>query len=152
MEKTQIRSLVLEDPLEKGMAIHSSILANTPVLVAMATHSSCQYSTHFQCSYPLQSYMDRGAWWATVHAAAESDMTQATKGQHHHQDQRLPWWLSKESACNAGDLGSIPVLRISPGEGDGYPLQYFELENPMDRGAWQATVPEVTKSQTRLSN
>ena len=42
----------------------------------------------------------------------------------------------KESACNAGDLGSIPGLGSSPGEGNGYPLQYSCLENPMDRGAF----------------
>ena len=46
----------------------------------------------------------------------------------------------KESACNAGDLGSIPGLGRAPGEGNGYPLQYSYLENPMDRGAWWATV------------
>ena len=46
----------------------------------------------------------------------------------------------KESACNAGDLGLIPGLRISPGEGNGNPLQYSCLENSMDRGAWWATV------------
>ena len=45
----------------------------------------------------------------------------------------------KESACNAGDLGSISGLERSPGEGNGNPLQYSCLENPMDRGAWQAT-------------
>ena len=44
----------------------------------------------------------------------------------------------KESACNAGDLGSIPGSGRSPGEGSGYPLQYSCLENSMDRGAWQA--------------
>ena len=43
---------------------------------------------------------------------------------------------SKESACNAGDLGSIPGLGRSPGEGDGNPLQYSCLENSMDRGSW----------------
>ena len=42
---------------------------------------------------------------------------------------------SKESTCNVGDLGSVPGLGRSPGEGNGYPLQYFCLENPMDRGA-----------------
>ena len=42
----------------------------------------------------------------------------------------------KESACNAGDLSLIPGLRRSPGEGNGYPLQYSCLENSMDRGAW----------------
>ena len=56
----------------------------------------------------------------------------------------LPWWLScKESACNAGDLGSIPGLERSPGERNGYPLQYSDLENSMDRGAWQAVVHGV---------
>ena len=59
---------------------------------------------------------------------------------------------SEESACNAGDLGSIPVLGRSPGEGKGYPLQYSCLENSMDRGAWQVTVHGVSKSQTRLSD
>ena len=56
----------------------------------------------------------------------------------------------KESACNAGDLGSMPGLGRSLGEGNGNPLQYSCLENPMDRGAWWAVVPGVTKSQTRL--
>ena len=58
----------------------------------------------------------------------------------------------KASACNAGDLGSIPGLGRSPGEGNGNPLQYSCLENPMDGGAWWATVHGVTKSQTRLSD
>ena len=52
--------------------------------------------------------------------------------------------VSKESACNAGDLASIPQLGRFPGEGTGKPLQYPCLENPMDRGAWQATVHGVT--------
>ena len=43
---------------------------------------------------------------------------------------------SKEAPCSAGDLGSIPGLGISPGERDGYPLQFSCLENSMDRGAW----------------
>ena len=58
----------------------------------------------------------------------------------------------KESACNAGDLGSIPGLGRSPEGGHGNPLQYSHLENPMDRGAWQTTVHSVLKNQTRLSN
>ena len=58
----------------------------------------------------------------------------------------------KESACNVRDLGSIPGLGRSPGEGHGNPLQYSCLENPMDRGAWWATVPGVAKSLTRLSD
>ena len=51
----------------------------------------------------------------------------------------------KDSACNVGDPGLIPGLGRSPGEGNGYPLQYSCLENPMDRGAWQATVQEVSR-------
>ena len=58
----------------------------------------------------------------------------------------------KESACNAGDLGSIPELGRSPGEGNGYPLHYSYLENPMDRGAWWATVHVVSKNWTQLSD
>ena len=54
----------------------------------------------------------------------------------------------KESACNAGDAGSIPVSGRSPGEGNGYPPQYSCLENSMDRKAWQATVHDVTESDT----
>ena len=57
---------------------------------------------------------------------------------------------SKESACSAGDLGSIPGLGRSPGEGNDNPLKYSCLENSMDRGAWWATVHGVTKSQTRM--
>ena len=53
----------------------------------------------------------------------------------------------KDSACNAGDPGSIPGLGRSPGEGNGNPLQY----SCMDRGAWRATVHKVTKNQTQLS-
>ena len=54
----------------------------------------------------------------------------------------------KASACNTGDLGSIPGLGRSPGEGSGNPLQYSCLENPMDRGAWWATVHGVAKLDT----
>ena len=54
----------------------------------------------------------------------------------------------KESACNAGDAGSIPGLGRSPGEGNGNLLWYCGLENHMDRGAWWATVQGVTMSQT----
>ena len=68
----------------------------------------------------------------------------------------LPWCLmgfpggsdGKESTCNEGDLGSIPGSVRSPGERKSYPVQSSCLENLMDRGAWQATVHAVAKSQT----
>ena len=54
----------------------------------------------------------------------------------------------KKFACSSADLASIPGLGRSPGEGNGYPLQYSGLENSMDRVAWWATVHRVAKSQT----
>ena len=69
--------------------------------------------------------------------------------------QRLPTWLSgKESACNAEimkDTCLIPGSEISPGVGNGNLLKCSCLENPMDRGAWHATVHRATKSQRGLS-
>ena len=70
----------------------------------------------------------------------------------------MKWWgfpggsEVKASACNAGDLGSIPRWGRSSGEGNGNPLQYSCLEKPMDRRAWLATVQGVAKSWTRLSD
>ena len=58
----------------------------------------------------------------------------------------------KASVYNVGDLGSIPGSGRCAGEGNGNPLQYYCLENPMDRGAWWATVHGVTKIWTRLSD
>ena len=70
-------------------------------------------------------------------------------------EKELPQWLSgKESACNAGnadDTGSVPGLGRTPGGGNGNPVQYSCLENPMDRGAWWATVHSVAKSQTHFN-
>ena len=62
--------------------------------------------------------------------------------------------MGKESPCNTGDIGdmgSIPGSERSPGEGNGNPLQYSCLGNPMHRGTWWATVQRVAKSRTRLS-
>ena len=53
--------------------------------------------------------------------------------------------VNKTSACNAGDLGSIPGLRSSPGEGNSNTFQYSFLENSMDRGVWQATVHGIPR-------
>ena len=64
----------------------------------------------------------------------------------------LPRWLSdKEPACQAGDLSLIPGSGRSPGGGYGNALQYSCLRNPVDRGAWRATVCGITKSKTQLS-
>ena len=60
--------------------------------------------------------------------------------------------MANNPPANAGDMGSIPGVGRSPGEGNGKPLQYSCLENPMDRGAWRATVHGVAKSRMLLSN
>ena len=62
-----------------------------------------------------------------------------------HKTPGLPWWLRfEESSYNARGQSWIPGLRGSPGEGAGKPFQYSCLRNPMDRGAWQATVHGIT--------
>ena len=61
----------------------------------------------------------------------------------------FPGVNDKESACNAGDQGLIPGSGRSPREGNGNPVQYFGLENSMDRGDWWATIHGVAKSQTQ---
>ena len=60
--------------------------------------------------------------------------------------------MVKNVPANAGDMGSIPGLGRSPGEGDGYPPQYSCLENPKDKGVWWVTVHGVTKGSDMLSN
>ena len=60
--------------------------------------------------------------------------------------------MVKNLLANAGDAGSIPGWGRSPGGGNDNPLQYYCLENPMDRGVWWVTVHGVTKSQTQLSD
>ena len=57
--------------------------------------------------------------------------------------------LVKNPSCNAGDPGSVPGWGRSPGEGNGNPLQYSNLENSMDRGNWWATVPEFAELDTK---
>ena len=105
----------------------------------------------------LENSMNRGAWWATVRGVAKESDT--TEWLHFHFDTSV--WASqmvllvKNPPANAGDirdLGSVPGLGRSPGEGNGYPFQYSCLENPMDRGAWWAAVHRVAKSRTWLND
>ena len=73
-------------------------------------------------------------------------------GQKYENKRRVRHLDSKESACNVGNLGSIRGLGRSPEEGNGNLLQYSCLENPVDRGAWEAVVYRVTKSRTWLKH
>ena len=98
---------------------------------------------HFECGDTVQSLVEelRSCWPWSMAKTTKIHMCK-------------PLWASPvaqwvESAYSAGDLGSIPG---SPGEGNGTPLQCSCLENPMDRGAWRATVHGVTQNQVRPSN
>ena len=83
--------------------------------------------------------------WLRLHTANEGDRGSIQDPTRHVVQPKKMWGfphssVGKESACSAGDLGSIPGSGRSPAEGNGNPLQYSCLENPVDRGAWQATV------------
>ena len=66
--------------------------------------------------------------------------------------QGFPWWFrGKEFACDAGEADSIPRSERSPGEGNGHPFQFSCLGNPMDRGAWWATVHGVARVRHDLA-
>ena len=92
-------------------------------------------------------------WYATLFVPRFYHLTNSTCNLNTFLPTRFPGGSDdKVSACNAGDLGSVPGLGRSPGEGNGNPLQFSCLENPMDRGAWWATVHGVAKSRTRLND
>ena len=136
MRETRVRSLGREDPLEKGMATHSSTLAwkipwtEKPGWLLLPGKS-----------HGLRSLVGYSPW-----GRKESDTTERL---HFH----FPWCsVGTESACNAGNAGSIPGWGRAPEEGNGNPLQYSCLENPIDRGAWRATVHGVAKSRTQLND
>ena len=101
--------------------------------------------------------MDRRTWQATVRGVAKSQIRLKQHSLHAekaHSASQVALVIKNLSA-NAGDirdLGSIPGLGRSPGEGQHNPLQYPCLENPRDRGAWWATVHGIAKSQTRLKH
>ena len=99
---------------------------------------------------------DRGAWWATLHRITKSQTRLNTHNISWFSSFSWPSWGfpggsdGKASVYNAEDPGSIPGSGRSNRERNGKPAQYSCLGNPIDRGAWQATVHRVAKSGTRL--
>ena len=141
-----VPSLDGEDSLEEGMATNSSILAwripwtEKLVLHVMAIGSQSQTQLK---RFNMHSFghiiIQVGSFCCQLKIYFVSN----------HSIYELPQWLNSiESTRNAGDLGSIPGSGRSPGGGNSNPLQYTCLKNPMDRGAWRATVHGVTKRQT----
>ena len=115
----------------------------------VTTFLTHQMSTPLKRGFGKMPFITKGAQWSTFLSPANSMMVS--------QFQKIVWVTSggsggKESACNARGLGSILRLGRSLGEGNGYPLQYSSLKNSMDRGDWKATVHDVSKMQTWLSD
>ena len=105
-----------------------------------------------QCSC-LENPRDQGGWWAAIYGVAQSRTWLKRLSSSSSLQRGFPrwrWLKGKESACDVGATGSIPGSGRSPGVEHSDPLQYSCLENPTDRGAWQATVHRVTESQTQL--
>ena len=134
MQEMQVRSPGREDPLEKGMAAHSRTLAWE---IPPAGEPGGLRAVHGVA----MSQARRHASLTWLNESSRKYIPPPDVGFPAGSD-------SKVSACSEGDLGSVPGSGRSPGEGNGNPLQYSCLENPMDRGAWWATVPRVTESPT----
>ena len=132
MQETQVWSLGQEDPLEKGMAIHSSILA---------------------WSIPWKEELDGLQSMGSQKVKHNGATEWLTSSFPYHNKQDVTWLLTglhpehfdlgvlrrfSSAVSNEWDLGSTPGSERSPGEGNGNLLQYYCLENPMDRGAWRA--------------
>ena len=99
--------------------------------------------------------MDIGVWWATVHGVIESDMTEQLMFNINTSWGFPGGAVVKIPPANAGDTrdaSSVPESGRFPGGRNGDPLQYSCLKDSMNRGAWQAAVHGIAKSQTRLSD
>ena len=97
----------------------------------------------------LENPMDGGAWWATYSPPVAKSRTRLSDFTFTLSELGLPGGSDgKESACNEGDLGSVPGWERSPGEGNGNPLQYSCLENSKDGGTWRS---KKSQSLTGLS-
>ena len=127
-----------EDPLEKGMATYSSILAWEIPWIEEPGRLQFMGSQRVRHSWTTSLY------WEVLNT--QFVFSYLTLGNNPGSSN------GEESACNAGDPGSISGLGRSPGEGNGNLLQYSCLENPMDSRAWRTTVHGVAKTQTWLNN
>ena len=155
-QETWFWSLSGEDPLEKEMPAHSSILAwEIPrkewTLQATLDGVTKDLDTTEWLNWTELIICIRTPGWPSALSMSNTTLKENFCGSK--SQQCFPGSSDgKESTCNAGDPGLIPGSGKSPGERNGNPLQYSCLENFMDRGAWLATVHEVAKSHTQLSH
>ena len=142
LQFSSVQSLTLCDPMNRstpGLPVHHQLPEFTQTHVHWVSDAS-------QPSHPLSSPSPSAFNLSQHHFSVKIYIWQ------YHLFLKTSGSDGKESAHNVGDPDLIPKSRRSPGEGNGNPLQYSCLENPMDGGAWCATVLGVSKSQTRLRN
>ena len=142
---TRVQSLGWEDLLEKEMATHSSISAWRILWMEephrLQSMGSQRVGHDWAPSLSFFHFESNDGKWRRWGTDVEAQKRALCRDSYTRDNVNIPHSsVSKESACNAGDLGVIPGLGRSPGWGNGNPLQYSWLENPMDRGAWQATI------------
>ena len=140
MQETPVQFLDQEDPLEKGWATLSSLLG--ALLIAQLVKNLPAMQEALVQFLGWKDLLEKGKKHSSILAWATKSWT-GLSNFHFFGFPISP--DGKESACNAGDPGSIPGSGRSPGEGNGNALRYSCLENPMDGGPWWVTPHGVTK-------
>ena len=143
----------LENPRDRGAwwaAVHG-VAQSWTRLKQLSMHAFLGEGNGNPLQYScLEDPRDRGAWWTAIHGVARS-RTRLMQLSSSSSSSSMVALVAKNLPVNAGDIrdsGSIPESERFPGEGNGNPLQYSCLENPMDRGASKAIVRGVTRGQT----
>ena len=135
LEKKQISKLVLSVYFHVGLPWwhngNAAHIGSVPGLGRPPWTRKWHPTAGFSC---LENSLHRGASWATVHGVTKSQTWLKQLSIHAYTYACPGGSDGTESTCNAEDMGSIPGSGRSPGEGNGYPLQYYHLENSMDRG------------------
>ena len=176
MQKTQVPSPGLEDPRRRkwqpipvllpgeSQGQTSLVGSSLPLLLLLLSHfSHVRLCATPKTAAPPSLEFSRQEHWSGLPSSSPRvqsiglqrvghDWASSTAESLDLGEEFLCGSVGKESACSAGNLGLIPGFGRSPGGGHGNPLKYSCLENPMDRGAWQATVHGVAKSQIRLND
>ena len=129
-----------------GVTLSCFLLREVPLHNQRAVHFYTVWSVYFSALAVSLSLRKHGLWHWTLTGQDSCSDLRGSNFDFSHTFWGLPrWFSSKESACNAGDADLIPGFGRPPGEGRDNPLQYSCLGNPIDGGAWWATVHGVAK-------